>query len=270
MSGEDDVPAEVPARVATVSIKLPPFWPSDPQIWFAQVEAQFATRGITAQRTMFDYIIANLSPEYATEIRDLILRPPGENPYDKVKEQLIKRTAASEQRRLQQLFSTEELGDRKPTQLLRRLQQLVGDTPGLPDGTFLRELFLQRLPANVRMVLASTRDGTPIEDLAQLADKIVEVAVPPSVSNVSAPVQTSEIQQLRTEIASLTKVVQSLRKHRRSRSNSFSRRRSPSPAGQPRPPSENSDLCWYHYKFGDSALKCKPPCSKSGNDQASH
>ena len=66
------------------------------------------------------------------------------------------------------------------------------------------------------MVLASTRDGTPIEDLAQLADKIVEVAIPPSVSNVSAPVQTSKIQQLRTEIASLTKVVQSLRKHRRS------------------------------------------------------
>ena len=277
MSGEDDVPPVVQgnaedtpatARVASVSIKLPPFWPSDPQIWFAQVEAQFATRGITAQRTMFDYIIANLSPEYATEIRDLILRPPGENPYDKVKEQLIKRTAASEQRRLQQLFSTEELGDRKPTQLLRRLQQLAGDTPGLPDGTFLRELFLQRLPANVRMVLASTRDDTPIEDLAQLADKIVEVAVPPSVSNVSASVPSSEIQQLRTEIASLTKVVQSLRK-RRSRSNSFSRR-SPSPAGQPRPPLDTGDLCWYHYKFGDSALKCKPPCSKSGNGQASH
>ena len=277
MSGEDDTPpllttasAEAPARVAAVSIKLPPFWPSDPQIWFAQVEAQFATRGITAQRTMFDYIIANLSPEYATEIRGLILRPPGENPYDKVKEQLIKRTAASEQRRLQQLFSTEELGDRKPTQLLRRLQQLAGDTPGLPDGTFLRELFLQRLPANVRMVLASTRDDTPIEDLAQLADKIVEVSVQPHISNVSAPVQSSEIQQLKTEIASLTKVVQSLRKHRRSRSNSFSRRRSPSPAGQPRPPWENSDLCWYHYKFGDAALKCKPPCSKSGNNQASH
>ena len=211
MSGEDD--AAPPARVATVSLKLPPFWPFDPQIWFAQVEAQFATRGITVQRTMFDYIIANLSPEYATEIRDLILRPPGENPYDKVKEQLIKRTAASEQRRLQQLFSTEErLGDRKPTQLLRRLQQLAGDTPGLPDGTFLRELFLQRLPANVRMVLASTRDDTPIEDLAQLADKIVEVAVPPHISNVSASVQSSELQQLKSEIASLTKVVQSLKK----------------------------------------------------------
>ena len=268
MSGED----EAPAVVASVSIKLPPFWPSDPQIWFAQVEAQFSTRGITAQRTMFDYVVASLSPEFATEIRDLILRPPAENPYDTVKAQLTKRTAASEQRRLQQLFSTEELGDRKPTQLLRRLQQLAGDTPGLPDGKFLRELFLQRLPSNVRMVLASTRDDTAIEDLAQLADKIVEVALPPSVSNVS--VQPSELELLRTELATLTKVVNSLKLHRRSRSrsrsNSTSHRRSPSPAGQPRPPTENNDLCWYHQTFGDSARKCKPPCSKSGNDQASH
>jgi len=76
---------------------------------------------------------------------------------------------------------------------------LAGNTPGLPDGTFLLELFLQRLPANVQMVLASTRDGTSIEGLTQLADKVVEVAVPPSMSNVSAPVQSSEIQQPRAE-----------------------------------------------------------------------
>ena len=55
--------------------------------------------------------------------------------------------------------------------------------------------------------------ATPIEDLAQLADKIVEVAVPPSISSLSASVQSSEIQQLRTEIASLTKVVQFSRMH---------------------------------------------------------
>ena len=39
MSGED----EAPLRVGQVSVKLPPFWPADPQIWFTQVEAQFST-----------------------------------------------------------------------------------------------------------------------------------------------------------------------------------------------------------------------------------
>ena len=58
------------------------------------------------------------------------------------------------------------------------------------------------------MVLASTRDGTPIEDLAQLADKIIEVATPPIVSTVTTP--SADIEQLRSEIASLTKLVSSL------------------------------------------------------------
>ena len=104
-------------------------------------------------------------------MRYLILQPPDATPYDKLKEQLIKRTAALEQRRLQQLFNAEELGDKKPTQLLRRMQQLLGEKATNTDAVFMRELFLQHLPLNVCMVLASTPDTGNIEDLAQLADK---------------------------------------------------------------------------------------------------
>jgi len=49
---------------------------------------------------MFDYVIASLSLEVATEVCDLILTPPGENQYNALKEQLIQRTAVSQQQRL--------------------------------------------------------------------------------------------------------------------------------------------------------------------------
>ena len=247
------------AAVANVSIKLPPFWPSDPEVWFAQVEAHFTTRRITSQKTRFDYVIASLSPEVATEIRDLILKPPVATPYEVLKEQLIKRTAASEQRRLQQLFNAEELGDRKPSQLLRRMQQLLGDRAGATDSTFLRELFLQRLPSNVRMVLASTSATTSLEALAELADKIAEVAAPTIAATTTPPASPqllAEIQQLRTEVKQLQNSVHTL--SRQSRGRSTSRNRQPSPA--PRP-TDDSSMCWYHQKYGEAAKKCRSPCS---------
>ena len=74
--------------VTNVSIKLPPFWLSNPEVWFAQVEAHFTTPHITAQKTRSDYVIASLSPEVATEVRDLILKPPTDTPYTILKENL--------------------------------------------------------------------------------------------------------------------------------------------------------------------------------------
>ncbi len=202
MAVEGDNPHADAALAATatpslsaVSIKLPPFWPTDPEVWFAQVEAQFSNKRITAQRTMFDYVISSLSPQFATEVRDLLLRPPTDEPYNSLKAELIKRTAASAQRKLQQLISGEELGDRKPTQLLRRMQQLLGDQLGTTAdaNTFLLELFLQRLPANVRMVLASADASM---DLHNLADKVIEVATP-TISAVTSHSDTLEVKQLR-------------------------------------------------------------------------
>lgn len=170
---------------------------------------------ISAQRVKFDQVVSSLSSEFAAKVRDLLLKPPTENPYQVLKEQLIRRTAASEQRKLQQLFTTEELGDRKPTQLLRRMQQLLGDRTGVTDGSFLQELFLQRLSPNVRIVLASTLNTIGLEKLAEMADKIVEVATPSIAAAFTPtvpppPPPTPAVEQLRAEVTRLEKLIHKL------------------------------------------------------------
>ena len=107
------------------------------------------------------------------------------------------------------------------------------------------------------------RGDTPIAELAQLADRIIEVAVP-QVANVSVQPRSSDIESLRPEIASLKQQINTLKKaSRRARWP----HRQPSPA--PPQPQSSEAVCWYHRTFGDSAHKCQPPCSHQGNDLAS-
>ena len=95
---------------------------------------------------------------------------------------------------------------------------------------------------HVRMVLASTPDTGNLEELAQLADKIMEVATP-AVSSINA---VTELEQIRQEVAELKMLMQSIKQHRRSL-----HRRTPSPA-PPRSPGQRQSqdpICWYHAKF---------------------
>ena len=48
------------ANIGVVNVKIPPFWPADPQVWFMEVEVQFTTRGIVQRCTKYDYIVASL------------------------------------------------------------------------------------------------------------------------------------------------------------------------------------------------------------------
>ena len=228
MTDTEDPPVAPATAVRAISLKLPPFRPADPDMWFAQVEAQFSTRGITVERTKYDYIIAALSPATATEVRDLILNPPPDTPYTVLMKELIWRTAGSNQQKLQKLFNEVELGDQKPSQLLRRMRQLW-PCEGTNEG-LLRELFLKRLPSNMRMVLAPSGEEISLDNLAEVADHVMEVSVP-SVAAVRAPPPPStsaELESLRSEVHQLQEMMRSLSVHPRHRSPTPARRHSPS------------------------------------------
>lgn len=261
------VTADPSVSAVSLNVKLPPYWAADPQVWFAQVESLFATRRITSQITKYQYVVGSLSPEFAMEIRDILLSPPADQPYDVLRERLIQRTQISEQQRLRLLLSEEELGDKKPTQFLRKLQQLLGDN-SLPDN-LLRELFVRRLPQHVQSVVASCASSIPITALAEMADRIMDVATPASVVHAvhaapSTPDTTAAIAALQEQVAALTAAVGELTRHR-------GRSRSRGQSGTPRRGRSSSPgPCFYHRRFGNDARHCESPCTwSSGNVQAS-
>lgn len=254
------------SHVAAVALKLPPYWPNDPGVWFAQVQAQFATRGITSEQTKYSYIVSALQPEIAQEVRDILMNPPADNPYSHLKAELIRRTSISEQKRLHQLLTQEELGDRKPSQLLRSMEQLLGSDH--LEETIFKQLFLQRLPHHVQTILASSRDDMKVTQLADLADRIIEVGSTSTVSAVttssSSTSNSSDLSQLRQQVDKLTFQVQSLTTQlQRERGRSPNRRphRANSNRQRSRSSSQKRPLCWYHWKFGADARKCILPCN---------
>ena len=256
---------------ASVSLRIPEFIPDDPELWLAQLEAQFRTARISAQQQRFSYLAASLPRHLASDVRDILIHPPETNPYDALKKALLVRTTCSEEKRLRQLLSGISLGDRKPTQLLRHMKQLAGNVP--MDDAFLRQIWVQALPESTQSILSVLTDKLSLDDLAASADRVLECS-PVHVSSATSsidrikPVDNDQLtQKLIKQVQSLTLEVKALKAQRsrsRSRNRSTSRHLST--------PGNFSGICWYHRRFKERATRCTKPCtykSPSGNDRAS-
>lgn len=260
-------------EICRAKIKVPPFSPEDPELWFALIEGQFDSHDVTDDGTKFTHVTNNLDIQYAKAVKDIIVNPPAQNRYGKIKTELIKRLSASHEKKVKQLLTHEELGDRKPSQFLRHLQDLAG--PSVPED-FVRSIWCNRLPNNIQTVLASQPTHS-LEQLADLADRIQELTSPCSVAATSSHSATAshpsdEIAELKRMVQQLTLKLEehtrasccatSSRSRPRERLRSSSRQRSRSRSSYKKYP-----ICWFHAKFGERANKCNKPCDyrKAGN-----
>ncbi|VDP05747.1 unnamed protein product [Schistosoma mattheei] len=222
-------------------------------------------RGIRSQATKYAHVVGALPIEVATEVGDLIDNVPETDLYDRIKAAVIQRRSLSDEKRLQQLLTSCELGDKRPSQLLRHIRQLAG--PYKLDETLLKQMWLQRLPHNVRQILSISGTSVTLDDLADMADKMMEIypdsrginAVQPSSRDAMNP--PLDIQQqmahLTQQLASLQATISTI--HSR-RLRSTSRRRSVS-RHRLRSPKRAAGICWYHSNYGEKARRCTKPCN---------
>ncbi|GFT44216.1 uncharacterized protein NPIL_54851 [Nephila pilipes] len=234
------------ASIARVSIKVPPFWRANPEIWFRQMESQFVLAGITVEITKFHHVVSALQPEELGIVGDIILNPPAVKPYAALRDRLCSQYAESEEQRLRGLISGMQLCDRKPSRLLLEMRSKADSRI---SEELLKSLFIQRLPTHVQQILAISDD--PLDKLAAMADGIMAVAGPTS----SIHVINAEYQDLRTML-----LENSSRLEIRERSTS----RGPEGRFRRRSSSRESGAhthCWYHRRFKERATKCRKPCS---------
>ena len=157
------------------------------------------------------------------------------------------------------------MGDHKPSQFLRHLKSLA---PDVPDD-FLLTIWASWLPSHVQAILAGQTDDS-LESASHLADRICEVALSPTVAGISvaAPDTTAllleRIEDLSLQIATLrqSQTHNRFRPHNRQHSSSRDR-------DDPNHSSVSQNICWYHWKFGDQARRCNPPCSLQQKDHRS-
>ncbi|XP_076239971.1 uncharacterized protein LOC143182668 [Calliopsis andreniformis] len=255
------------SEVNRVGIRVPPFWPEQPTVWFNQIEAQFVLNGVTADTTKFYYVMSQLEPRYALEVQDIFSSPPETNKYETLKHELIHRLSASQSQRIRQLLEQEEIGDRTPSQFLRHMKSLAGTTV---SEDFLRTLWSSRLPEMTRAIVTAQPD-LPLNKLAEIADQIQQNSARTQVATVSSNDMTEvllkRLESLELRIAEMTRSRSRGRYggRQKSRSRGRSNGRNKSPA--------RKDHCWYHQVFGTKSTKCRSPCSwgqETGNDKDRH
>ncbi|GFX34785.1 retrovirus-related Pol polyprotein from transposon 297 [Trichonephila clavipes] len=250
-------------EVARIALRLPPFWKSNVRLWIAQCDHAFIFSGISSDDTKYSALVANLDAETLSYVSDIVLSPPNSDKYHTLSQRLITQFSYSETQKIKKLLTDLQLGDEKPSHLLRKMKELSN---GQLLDDFLQSLWLQRMPPHIQTVLSASSE--PLDKLAIIADKVVGASsticaatiVPPPSQSSSCSAQPTmdslarQIQELSLQVAELTRESNSSRHQRYS----SDRRRSHS---RSRSVNRGSGICYYHRRYKEQVRKCVSPCA---------
>ncbi|GFV54637.1 uncharacterized protein TNCV_3843591 [Trichonephila clavipes] len=221
---------------------------------------------ISSDDTKYSALVANLDAETLSYVSDIVLSPPNSDKYHTLSQRLITQFSDSETQKIKKLLTDLQLGDEKPSHLLRKMKELSN---GQLQDDFLQSLWLQRMPPHIQTVLSASSES--LDKLAIIADKVSEVVgassticaaktVPPPSQSSSCSAQPTmdslarQIQELSLQVAELTRERNSSRHQRYSsdRRRSYSRSRSVN---------RGSGICYYHRRYKEQARKCVSLCA---------
>lgn len=159
----------------------------------------------------------------------------------------------SEEKRLKTLLNQTELGNQRPSRLLKHMRDLA---EGKMSDELLKSLWMQRLPTNTQTVLSTSEDA--LDKLATMADRIHDI-VSTNICNMEATPATISTTSWEGQLCEIIKRLDRIESKKRSSTPCRQRGRSSSKS-RTRSTSTESNYCWYHKRFGQDAKKCTSPC----------
>nr|CUU98585.1 hypothetical transcript [Hymenolepis microstoma] len=157
-------------NTSTLPLAIPNFEPEHPDSFLALLETMFQLRGVTESETWFQYALTVLPSNIRTQFKELTSTPPDNNSYDRLKRAVINRFSAPPETRLEQFFSTTELGDRSPSQLVSHMRSLACGFD-LNDKVLKRQ-WLKCLPENMVSTVLGSSFQDDLDKLAEVADRV--------------------------------------------------------------------------------------------------
>jgi hypothetical protein len=245
-----DAPEHAPAN-----LRLPSFWCDAPRSWFTMAEAQFRLRNINGDNDKYLCLIAALPRDAFRMVAHIVEQEDqADDAYEQLKAALVSSHTMSDYQRIELLSKVEPLGGRKPSDLLATMLELC--PRGHETSPFFCYLFLQRLPREIRVLLAE-EDATNMRAVAEKADRYLAIHAPQAHDSVVAAIPAaSESEEDCVAAATAGRPKQKQKKPVKK----AGRRRSISPS------TKRPALCFYHFRFGEKARHCEEPCSWSGNE----
>jgi len=266
-----DPPVAPPRSVQAANYPpLREYCPSNPALWFKRVEIYFAYRGISSENRKFTEVIMRIPDNVMEEVEDVLDKvtdPSHRTPYSTLKKAIIDRVGLSTSERIRTLLEGLDLGQDRPSALLRKMKSNAPDCQNnKPLEDLLRELWLKKLPADIQMVLAALPAETTLDVLAQTADNVSQVHR--STGSVAAVSEASSIDARLDRVLELLEKTLRITHASRSSSSSSSRPFNRSRSRSQTPGRSKSNICRIHRKFGKEARYCIKPCSWQGNANA--
>ncbi|GFV05314.1 uncharacterized protein TNCV_225251 [Trichonephila clavipes] len=164
-------------EVARIALRLPPFWKSNVRLWIAQCDHAFTFSGISSDDTKYSALVANLDAETLSYVSDIVLSPPNSDKYHTLSQRLITQFSDSETQKIKKLLTDLQLGDEKPSHLLRKMKEL---SDGQLQDDFLQSLWLQRMPPHIQTVLSASSE--PLDKLLSSLIRFLRLLVHPQLS----------------------------------------------------------------------------------------